>query len=350
MQKGFATIIVIAILLVITAVGAGAYYLNKYSSPPISLGTKTLPSNQSTPALDEATNWKTYTNFGYKFSISYPSDWSIKAEPDNLVSKDSTMLKLSSKDGNNELVFGINMFGDLGAPEYIRTKDIAISGIINRESIFSSTKEYYITSDLCLDNKLNVYKGNEGCEYVVKNVDSYNFYQFSFTCKTPKIDQINQKRCEEQFDQILSTFRFTEKSGSWGDGEILLGGLCVISLPDNIVKLSDNFYASKDLIKDSKGVITKGFEIIVDKSNSEAYYDQKQVDQDYTEFKSRMQKEGYQEISKTRRYYSYKGANNLYGMVFVDQGPTEFFSFIYPSIEELNPVFDQLIGSMICGE
>ncbi|MBI4035555.1 hypothetical protein HY383_01275 [Candidatus Daviesbacteria bacterium] len=70
MQKGFASVLVLIGILVLTAVAGGAYYLGK------SQVTKPQPQNPVvvSPTPDETANWKTYTS-QYGYSFKYPESW-----------------------------------------------------------------------------------------------------------------------------------------------------------------------------------------------------------------------------------------------------------------------------------
>lgn len=80
MQKGFAGILILIVVLVV-AVGAGAYYWGTQKSGGIMPSSQTsAPSASTIPTPDETANWKTYTNTKYKFSIKAPSELEVEQE------------------------------------------------------------------------------------------------------------------------------------------------------------------------------------------------------------------------------------------------------------------------------
>ena len=80
-RRGFGTVASILVVLAILVIGGGAYYLGNKNSTP----SKTENSQTGSSNLPEVKNqgletnlpsdWKTYRNDTYGFSIKYPSDW-----------------------------------------------------------------------------------------------------------------------------------------------------------------------------------------------------------------------------------------------------------------------------------
>lgn len=70
-------------LLLLTLVGIGGYFFVKnQTNQSIVVIPTVIPSIPSVPTqvvLDEATNWKTYTNTKYGYSLKYPSDYNIES-------------------------------------------------------------------------------------------------------------------------------------------------------------------------------------------------------------------------------------------------------------------------------
>lgn len=94
-QKGFSGILLIVLVLVV-ALGAGAYYAytKNYFSSFLSANVK--PSPASSPSLSSpspssstsATDWKTYTNKDYHFSFQYPPQYTVSEKKESIDSTD----------------------------------------------------------------------------------------------------------------------------------------------------------------------------------------------------------------------------------------------------------------------
>ncbi len=112
MKKGFAQIIIVAVIaLVIGAVAVFGYqkYIQKPTLAPTqspSNSDKITNQNSPSPATSEETaNWKTYASTKYGYLIKYPKDWNIQSPGggqfgDECKSADvnSEIIELASKD------------------------------------------------------------------------------------------------------------------------------------------------------------------------------------------------------------------------------------------------------------
>ncbi len=68
-EKGSVLVFILIGVLVVTGLAGGAYLFGKR--------TTLAPSPTLSPTPDETTDWKTYSNTVYGYSISYPSGWSV---------------------------------------------------------------------------------------------------------------------------------------------------------------------------------------------------------------------------------------------------------------------------------
>ena len=83
-QKGFASIILVVIIVVLVSV-AGYFTFVKKSEPiaqqptptPIQTTTTTKTPVSLTPTPDKISTWKTYTNSQYGFEVKYPDTWKV---------------------------------------------------------------------------------------------------------------------------------------------------------------------------------------------------------------------------------------------------------------------------------
>lgn len=69
-------LLVVAVLFLTLGLGAG-FTLNNYLSTPNPTPTPVITTS---PAPDPTANWKTYTDDKFKFSIKYPSNWTISPQ------------------------------------------------------------------------------------------------------------------------------------------------------------------------------------------------------------------------------------------------------------------------------
>ncbi|MDD2822705.1 MAG: hypothetical protein PHQ59_01355 [Candidatus Daviesbacteria bacterium] len=77
-EKGFAPIIIILGIVLFLGIVGGVYYFSKNSSSAIKNNPVNTPTPTATLKVDETTNWKTYTNTEYGYSIKYPENISLE--------------------------------------------------------------------------------------------------------------------------------------------------------------------------------------------------------------------------------------------------------------------------------
>jgi len=94
MQRGFAPIVVILLIVVLASMAVGGYYFVKLSKPaevqkvyqtPTSPAPLTSTPEPTSSVLTQSgsadlTNWKTYTSTRYGFSFQHPPTWYINEE------------------------------------------------------------------------------------------------------------------------------------------------------------------------------------------------------------------------------------------------------------------------------
>lgn len=76
-QRGFSQILIFIVILISVSIIGGTYYFSKTSNSIIQQPTIVRTSSQPTisPNLlnsDQTSDWKTYTNSRYKFTLKYP--------------------------------------------------------------------------------------------------------------------------------------------------------------------------------------------------------------------------------------------------------------------------------------
>ena len=97
-QKGFVTPLIIILVLLIS--GTGFYFLS----------TKKDITSPGLIVPNEKTNWKTYTNKDYNFTLSYPSNWTIsdRSYDDNGRAINIVVIGPSRLDFPNHLGYEVN--------------------------------------------------------------------------------------------------------------------------------------------------------------------------------------------------------------------------------------------------
>lgn len=165
-------------------------------SIPTVIPTSTItPTKSATSSAVDTKNWKNYTNNTHNFSLRYPASWSINTNEAEL--KENAKLVLSSR--AYKIIVWSNLVGIGGGTKVVPSENITISGI-----------ELYKR-----DLGENVVEKSGSFE-IASRPDSPTFaylnktYDISF--EYPFIDKGNQsyKNNLEIFDQILSTFKFTQ--------------------------------------------------------------------------------------------------------------------------------------------
>lgn len=200
------------ILLIITAVG-GAYYLGvakqqsavQKNNHPITATIK--PSPTSTPSPDLTENWKTYSDSNNHFSFKYPQEWIIKG---NNIEE-----QVGNTAGNNTLTqkgVSVNVYenaGNLTALEFLDT-------------IFY--KDYTGGSKVLKDAYMKSYEGNINPNATIKNGE---IVYVSEGGDLPYIKPITVDGRQETYIDVLITPPGSNGNGVWislGKNAVLLRG------------------------------------------------------------------------------------------------------------------------------
>lgn len=224
-----------AIASIGVTIAIGGYLLgaNKTKPQPV-VQTSVTPFVSPTP--DPTASWQTYTNVQYGFQMKYPNDWAVK---DNLLQKPASVnsnleISNSSLQENPRFTLFINPAG-FGLPIPDKVYELSPIGngkleILNKQEI-APTKEGMSNVD----------------GHMIINSKSFNIgsnsyiFIFNFVQKGKDYEPI--------FNQILSTFKFTDKNlidetASWGTYTHTQLGI-EFKYPPN---LSLNAIGNKDII------------------------------------------------------------------------------------------------------
>ncbi len=191
-QKGFAGIIILIIALILAGL-AGAYYFGKSQTPNLQPQNPVVVSQTPQPMLspsaspDETANWKTYKSAQLNLNFKYPLNYDIKEQ--TYGSPDKPLFGVDLIDENTIMNLAGYATGR-GAEGVIQTNDVMVGGNPAKEYTFGSSSDQ-ITSIQISVNNIN----NGGKDITI-----------FFNSKDNK--PIPQEKLNT-FDQILSTFKFT---------------------------------------------------------------------------------------------------------------------------------------------
>jgi len=193
--KGFTPII---ILLVITALGLLGYlaytkgYVNINPSKPTPTVNPPLVSTPS-PTSDLTVNWKTMVSDQFKFSLSYPPDWKYYNNANNDVIKLPYVRNFSSQNETLAKANGCAIhfgFGGAGGP----------SNEIQSENV--------VLDSMTLNRKTWLIQGNPVfMSYIYEGISPADK---KFELLLAWVSKEDPGICQNEIDQILSTFKFTQ--------------------------------------------------------------------------------------------------------------------------------------------
>lgn len=200
-------LVVILILLSSTIyLGYQNYQLRKQIAQ---IQTSLSPSPTPTATTDPTANWKTYEDKENNFSIDYPSNWDVQKTTDNLISIDLTSHE------------GISVGGITIDPINYRKITIPIKSgieIYNNKLLAGKDSGSTGVSTISIHNGETPIIGGEKAvkAFQVGGMDEITLYFFVHNGKLFTIETISyydstreqNKDIENQYSQILSTFRF----------------------------------------------------------------------------------------------------------------------------------------------
>ncbi len=202
-QKGFTPIILVLIMVTVIGIIGGGYlvyrkylnplYLPKHDNPPINWEA-VQNSNPESSSSAETANWKTYTNNKFGFTIQYPENWEI--EGDNPIKVD---IVISSLDNSSNLIISPIAEARFSTD---RNRDKKLANGTLRTVGGRTAKEY----------KENI--EDEFTDVFVRDIQLEDINGLNWT-KPNEISywvDTSQPSLVKIFDQILSTFKFTDQS------------------------------------------------------------------------------------------------------------------------------------------
>lgn len=223
-EKGQALILIVVAILVLVAIAAGVYYFGKQNSSqprntPIVSESQKPSTPSSTTTKDEFSDWKTYTNKKYGYSVRYPADWLMTEGESTAV--DIPKIHSFSLTKTDKTQNQVDLPGDF--------KDDAKYVISIRVSPNSSnyTAQEYILQNVSPESQEEFKKelqdiivgGGKGVKLLQAAAPASGLATTIYISHANKIYEFSYGAMAHQethtkfmniFDQILSTFKFTD--------------------------------------------------------------------------------------------------------------------------------------------
>lgn len=203
-QAGLAPIVIVVLIATLAVGGYLIYKLPRNVVVPQAPQTTSAPSPTPSPSpaptgIDETTNWKTYTNTGYRFSLRYPQDYNFDEQYVEVgILKWSASIS-SPKYNTSPYIRDIQQIG----VTVRKRNQLSLEQWINEEC--PKLKDL---NDLRISNKpakrfICPISDSSEDDYMMVAIDNGDYIY--------TLNNIGFKKNTEQekiFDQILSTFRF----------------------------------------------------------------------------------------------------------------------------------------------
>lgn len=231
----------VVVLLLVVVLGFGVYLGRNYLpssnifSKPTPTPTVAVASPSAMPTVDPTANWKIYRNTAFQYELKYPNDWAIAIKGDadeatfpapyfnsqcnndkgDICSQILISTSLFDEKNIYEPNFIINSTGQ--NPDKVSNEKMIKVGGVEAKS-FDFWQSNYARGDGKFGRLLNVVVFNNG---KTKFTITYEESQMGNEIKS-SVDRKNINI----FDQILSTFKFTEKIAirpTIGEGNIMRG-------------------------------------------------------------------------------------------------------------------------------
>ena len=215
-KKNNLVVILLSILLLITLLISGYLFfqVQKLTKQLAQLQVQPTPTPLSTeipsPTPNPTANWKTYTNTIYKYSLRYPQNWNVSAIANSDPTTAQEPVFNSLCDYNS---------GDLCQQFFVNVTKVTNSSDLEPNIVITSNDTQTDKQDLKVDGQnaksFVLYQPNYGTNgglsyFVITNFNGYKytiFYRESLKNKDFKTSSDWQNK--QEFDQILSTFKFT---------------------------------------------------------------------------------------------------------------------------------------------
>ncbi|MCL5411727.1 MAG: hypothetical protein M1150_03235 [Patescibacteria group bacterium] len=187
----------------------GATYQASIATKSTDSTVVSTPKTSTSSATTSATaNWKTYSNSTLGFTLKYPNSWSVADNLNGSVSIESADFRQDDKNKLEEqATSGAKIFISTSSVSTLPTRSV---GQVIKGSDTVTDKEVLSVKSITVDGKSGIEwdfqeKGNPAFTGTIAKVLN--------NAKTYEIEIIySSKTSKDIFDQILSTFKFTDQS------------------------------------------------------------------------------------------------------------------------------------------
>lgn len=213
-SKFLLILLVVLILVTLGLVGVLAY--RKYiSNPTASPTTQPTPISLTTPTSDPTADWKTYANTAYNYSVKYPLDWEIAVKGDADASTfDAPYLESPCNYDSGQLCSQMQIETGTYEPNKKFEPNFIVNLTGSKPDKVSNTTSTTVGGEEA--QGFDYFQSNYGDTgrllYVL--VTNHKNTKYVFTYVESQKNRTFQTGVDWQnkkiFDQILSTFKFTQ--------------------------------------------------------------------------------------------------------------------------------------------
>ena len=210
------------IFLIFSALIAGGYFAYKYLKPDKKQNSTPTPTTTPTSTPDETASWKTYSNTTHNIIFKYSPFWTL-TEKEGQVEKGVTYnTKVQLLKDSTKITMYFNMDGIGGMPQNYEGTPFVLDG----NNLYQYVNSYNNTKLVGISNSLKTL-----------GVFMLNNITYSITLEYPvNYDETKETELLNEFNQILSTFKFTDQVNSTASWETYINEVFSIKAPKEFVK------------------------------------------------------------------------------------------------------------------
>lgn len=192
MQKGFAPILILIVLVVLAGVSGGAYYLVKSSNNRPELQPRVSGSPTAQLTQDKTPNWKTYTNDKFRYSIQYPENLKHSSRAYEGIGGTVTVDQWSDAEDTYSIRLFLYAEGVNSRLEFMLESQQEVNILLTGQNV-----KKLVSKDGTLIHIGPLKKNNQN-------------YMFTYTSGIQKVNN-------DVFDQMLSTTKFSDSENAEKD-------------------------------------------------------------------------------------------------------------------------------------